>query len=60
MVSDNLKNLMLKYEDEYKDYQAPVAKNRSLHQGYSFQREGLKDSLDMLAKNRSELVSKAH
>lgn len=57
MVSDDKKNLLIKYEDHYKTYQPPLPPLDAGKQ-YSFPRAGQKDSLDYeLKQYQSQIMS---
>lgn len=45
LVPDNKKNLLMKYEEQYRHYLPTVKKDYSLHKGYSFGKS-IRDTLD--------------
>jgi hypothetical protein len=45
VVPDNKKNLLMKYEEEYRNHLPVVKKDYSLHKGYSFGKS-IRDTLD--------------
>ena len=55
MVSDNKKNLMVKYQDQYKNYQSKIDGDLKKDKGFSFSKSGRKICPeDSLTKNISQ------
>ncbi len=46
MIPDTKKNLLLKYEEEYKDYLPQIVNENKYDKGYSFPKSTPKDTLD--------------
>ena len=57
MLANDKKNLLIKFEDQYKNYIPPIFGENKYDKGFSFCREGIKDTLDgEIKKYQSQIV----